>query len=79
MLYREKIEVCFRIHTKHINTLCGQSAEFLMPNLALRILTSRPLFLLKGLVADVTNSPQPRRLIVQPYEEDDGIFSAFPF
>ena len=29
MLYREIIAVCSEIHTKHINTLCGQKAEFL--------------------------------------------------
>jgi len=28
MLYREIIAVCSQIHTKHINTLCGQSVEF---------------------------------------------------
>jgi hypothetical protein len=28
MLYREIIAVCSEIHTKHINTLCGQNAEF---------------------------------------------------
>ena len=27
MLYREIIAVCFEIHTKHINTLCGQNVE----------------------------------------------------
>ena len=27
MLYREIIAVCSEIHTKHINTLCGQEAE----------------------------------------------------
>ena len=27
MLYREIIAVCSQIHTKHINTLCGQNAE----------------------------------------------------
>jgi hypothetical protein len=25
MLYREMIAVCSEIHTKHINTLCGQN------------------------------------------------------
>ena len=25
MLYREIIAVCSQIHTKHINTLCGQN------------------------------------------------------
>jgi len=27
MLYSEIISVCSQIHTKHINTLCGQNAE----------------------------------------------------
>jgi hypothetical protein len=29
MLYREIITVCSEIHTKHINTLCGQNVELL--------------------------------------------------
>jgi hypothetical protein len=29
MLYREIIAVCSQIHTKHLNTLCGQNAELL--------------------------------------------------
>jgi len=33
MLYREIIAVCSEIHTKHINTLCGQNAELLNVNL----------------------------------------------
>jgi len=28
MLYREVIAVCSQIHTKHINTQCGQKIEF---------------------------------------------------
>ena len=28
MLYREIIAVCSEIHTKHINSLCGQNVEF---------------------------------------------------
>jgi hypothetical protein len=28
MLYREIIAVSSEIHTKHINTLCGQNVEF---------------------------------------------------
>ena len=28
MLYREIMVVCSQIHTKHINTLCGQNVEF---------------------------------------------------
>ena len=28
MLYREIIAVCSQIHTKHINTLCGQNVGF---------------------------------------------------
>ena len=29
MLYREIMAVCSEIHTKHINTLCGQNVELL--------------------------------------------------
>jgi len=29
MLYMEIIAVCSKIHTKHINTLCGQKVELL--------------------------------------------------
>jgi hypothetical protein len=29
MLYGEIIAVCSEIHTKHINTLCGQNVELL--------------------------------------------------
>ena len=32
MLYREIIAVCSQIHTKHINTLCGQNAELHIKN-----------------------------------------------
>jgi len=28
MLYREIIAVCSEIHTKHINTMCGQKVKF---------------------------------------------------
>ena len=27
LLYREVIALCSQIHTKHINTLCGQNVE----------------------------------------------------
>ena len=29
MLYREIIAVCSEIHTKHVNTMCGQNVEWL--------------------------------------------------
>jgi hypothetical protein len=34
MLYSEIITACFEIHTKHINTLCGQNGELLNVKLA---------------------------------------------
>jgi hypothetical protein len=40
MLYREIIAVCSEIHTKHINTLCGQNVEFVMLNPAVRTVTT---------------------------------------
>jgi len=39
MLYREVIDVCCQIHTKHINTLCGQNVELLNVKLAVHIVT----------------------------------------
>jgi len=42
MLYREIIAVCSQIHTKHINTLCGQNVEFVNVKLAVHIVTTVP-------------------------------------
>jgi hypothetical protein len=39
MLYREIIAVCSQIHTKHINTLCGQNVELLNVKLMVHIVT----------------------------------------
>ena len=40
MLYREIIAVCSVIHTKHINTLCGQNVELLNVKLVVHIVTN---------------------------------------
>jgi hypothetical protein len=40
MLYREIIAVFSEIHTKHINTLCGQNVGLLNVNLAVHIVTT---------------------------------------
>jgi len=40
MLYREIIAVCSQIHTKQINTVCGQNVELLNIKLAVNILTT---------------------------------------
>ena len=49
MLYREIIAVCSEIHTKHINTLCGQNVEFCnVVNLAVYI---KQLLGCKGLIS----------------------------
>jgi len=40
MLYREIIAVCSQIHTKHINTVCGQNLELLNVKLAVHIVTT---------------------------------------
>jgi len=37
MLYREIIAVCSQIHTKYINTVCGQNVELLSVKLVVRI------------------------------------------
>jgi hypothetical protein len=40
MLCRKIIAVCSQIHTKHINTLCGQNVEFVNVKLAVYIVTA---------------------------------------
>jgi len=40
MLYREIIAVCSDIHTKDINTVCGQNVELLNVKLAVHIVTT---------------------------------------
>ena len=37
MLYGEIFAVCSEIHTKHINTLCGQNVQLLNVKLAVHI------------------------------------------
>jgi hypothetical protein len=39
MLYSEIIAVCSQIYTKHINTLCGQNAEFVNVKVKARPIT----------------------------------------
>ena len=50
MLYREIIAVCSQIHTKHINTLCGQNVELLNVELAVHVVSLR---------LEKVNTPQP--------------------
>jgi len=40
MLYREIIAVCSEIHTKYINTVCGQKVELFNVKLAVHIVTT---------------------------------------
>ena len=51
MLYSEIIAVCSQIHTKHINTLCGQNVELLNVKLAVHIVTT----VFQGLILCYTN------------------------
>jgi hypothetical protein len=46
MLHKEITAVCSQIHTKHINTLCGQKVELLNVKLSLHKLTLKPRILL---------------------------------
>jgi S-ribosylhomocysteine lyase LuxS involved in autoinducer biosynthesis len=51
MLYTEIISVCSEIHTKHINTVCGQNVELL--NVKLCGIYSKHSALKAQLTADV--------------------------
>ena len=42
MLYREITAVCSQIHTKHINTMCGQNVELLDVKLVVHVVTTGP-------------------------------------
>ena len=39
-MYREIIAVSSQIHTKHLNTMCGQNVEFLNVKLVVHIVTT---------------------------------------
>jgi len=39
MLLREIVAVCSEIHTKHMNTVCGQKVELLNVKLVVQIVT----------------------------------------
>jgi len=39
-MYREKIAVFSQIHTKHINTLCGQNVELVNVKLVVHVVTT---------------------------------------
>jgi hypothetical protein len=56
MLYREIIAVCSEIHTKDIDTLCGQNGELLNVKLAVHIVTS-------GFWRDITRKFIPYRAV----------------
>jgi len=40
MVYRDIIAVCSQIHTKHINTVCGQNIQLLNVKLVVHIVTT---------------------------------------
>ena len=40
MLYREIIAVCSQMHTKYINTLCGQNVELLNVKMMVHVVTT---------------------------------------
>jgi len=40
MLYREIMAVSSQIHTKHVNTVCGQNVELLNVKLVVHIVTT---------------------------------------
>jgi len=40
MLFRETVAVCSHIHTKHINTQCGQNVGLLNVKLVVHIVTT---------------------------------------
>jgi len=61
MLYREVFAVYSEIHTKHINTLCGQNVEFLIVKLVVYIVTLGSLVvrtLTRSIVTAIDDKPR---------------------
>jgi len=59
MLYGEIIAVCSQIHTKHINTLCGQNVEFVNVKLAAHLVTTM-LYSVQQIIIFRSCSPEAR-------------------
>ena len=57
MLLKEKFAVCSQIHTKHVNTMCGQKVEFLMLKLVVPIAATE---VLDGLIIINTGLVMPQ-------------------
>ena len=78
MLYREIIAVCSQIHTKHINTLCGQNVEFVNVKLAVHVVTTG----LQGVEIDCNVcecSPPSWRVSVRwPYQNSTRTLRSLP-
>ena len=58
-MYREIITVCSEIHTKHINTLCGQNLELLSVKLAVHIVTTGLHRTICSKLSSNTKTPSP--------------------
>ena len=58
MLYMETIAVCSQMHTKHMNTLCGQNVGFVSVKLVVHIVTA-------GLRGFIFNSLPPNPTIIK--------------
>jgi hypothetical protein len=82
-VYREIIAVCSQIHTKHINTLCGQNVELLNVKLALHIVTTGLYdchsFALQKAMFTLHNSPQHRRIPLPPFSSGPVRLSTVSF
>ena len=63
MSYREIIAVCSEIHTKHVNTLCGQNVEFVDLNLVVHIVTTGlQIFTYKELYINTQSVPRSKHI-----------------
>jgi hypothetical protein len=63
MLYRGIMAVCSEIHTKHINTVCGQNVKFVDVKLVVNIVTTmlqrvKPALLLRQSLLVVSGVPR---------------------
>jgi len=56
MLYREIIAVCSEIHTKHVNTLCGQNVGLLNAKLSCTYSNNEKVIIFYPMIPDFRKS-----------------------
>ena len=72
MLYSEIIAVCSQLHTKHINTLCGQNVVLQNVKLVVHIVNTGPWRMVNS------GSPRSTTVFLMTIQKNDGFATRRP-